>query len=1139
MTTMFMMHRARLLAGAFLVALMALPSARAHAQGAQNAVITGKVVSEFGQVVEAANVYIEELSISVATNAQGAYTITVPAARVQGQQVNLRVRAISYQPTVSPIRLTAGSQTVNFTLKQDVNRLNEVVVTGTVGLGTERAKVPFAIARLDTQALKVPALDPVTQLEGKVSGLRIAATSSGAPGATPEIMMRGPTSINSSGRDRSPLFIVDGVIMNVGSFTELGALDIESIEVVKGAAGASLYGTRAANGVITITTKRGSGGSEGIHFSARSEYGLNDLNSINYGQPVNHHLELDETGTRFCVQGSGNIASCSRTTNWMQEILRINSVAADTVRKPQNMQWNSPAVGDGSLQNVYQANIWPGQYFNSLAEGTQSNPILLNSLDASGKLGAVRFYASGSYQNDQGALKFLTGNQQRRGRVNLDYDARQDLTFSVSSAYDNGRNDNRTSNGLFGTLLRGAPAGTDYLARDSLGRGILIGGGPGLRGTGNGQNTFLYNDENQQDYTISHRFIGDITSRYFPAPWVTVEGVFGYDNRNTTETSYRTKGFRTTSISTSTNNGNMDIFNTGDESMNGSVTSTFKHSLRNDLNGQLQIRGSWDQERTNNADASGQAFTVKDVFTLSNTTLAPNVSSGLTTVRNMGALAGASLDYKDRYVLDGTFRYDGSSLFGPGNRWAPFGRVSGVWRVSEEPWWNQNWLSDFRLRASHGTAGSTPRFNAQYETFSVNNGVISLGQSGNSKLKPETTTEDEVGSDFTLFSRLGVELTHASSDTRNQLLLVNTPNSLGFATQWQNAGTLSNNTWELGLNLPVIQKRNFSWNMHGTWDRTRTFITQLFAPPYVTDGGTGQGTSSFFLITASHDLSNGQPENRFGQIWGRKFYKSCSMMPSSLQASCGDGKDFQVNDQGYVVWVGAGNSWKDGITKNLWETFLPGAQSPFGDKVPLYWGMPIVDRPLRGQPGEGTGINQIIGNVFPNFRFTYNNDISYKRFTAYALLDATIGQNIYNQGEGWGLLDFNSAHFDQGDATVETAKPIGYGWRAGPSESTGIGGFYDTLNPNNYVVEDGSFAKLREVNVTYRLGALRGVGGDWTVGVVGRNLYTWTKYSGLDPETGATGGSTTNGANSGLINQTDAFGIPTLRSYTLFLSTRY
>jgi hypothetical protein len=153
----------------------------------------------------------------------------------------------------------------------------------------------------------------------------------------------------------------------------------------------------------------------------------------------------------------------------------------------------------------------------------------------------------------------------------------------------------------------------------------------------------------------------------------------------------------------------------------------------------------------------------------------------------------------------------------------------------------------------------------------------------------------------------------------------------------------------------------------------------------------------------------------------------------------------------------------------------------------------------------------------------------------YGLLDATIGHDIYNQGEGWGLLDFSSGNFDAADKSVETAKPMGYSWRAGPSESTGIGGFYDVLGPNNYVVEDGSFAKLREVSLSYKLGAVRGFG-DWTVGLIGRNLYTWTNYSGLDPEVGATGG---NNSTGGLVNQTDAFGFPTLRTFTLSLSTRF
>jgi hypothetical protein len=274
--------------------------------------------------------------------------------------------------------------------------------------------------------------------------------------------------------------------------------------------------------------------------------------------------------------------------------------------------------------------------------------------------------------------------------------------------------------------------------------------------------------------------------------------------------------------------------------------------------------------------------------------------------------------------------------------------------------------------------------------------------------------------------------------------------------------------------------------------------------------------------------------NRFGNIWGRRFYRSCRDLPASVQPQCGDGRAFQRNDQGWIVWVGEGNSWRDGITKNLWGTILPASESPWN--YPLQFGHPIVDRPLRGEPNEGVGIVQILGNVFPDFRFSYSNTIQYKRFNLYALLDGTIGHDIYNQGEGWGLLDFNSAHFDQSGRSVETAKPVGYGWRVGGGEGAGTGGFYDILGPNNYVVEDASYAKLREVSLTYQIGRVRGWG-DWTVGLVGRNLLTFTKYSGYDPETGATGGN--NQTGSGLINQVDAFGFPTLRTYTLSLSTRF
>lgn len=630
----------------------------------------------------------------------------------------------------------------------------------------------------------------------------------------------------------------------------------------------------------------------------------------------------------------------------------------------------------------------------------------------------------------------------------------------------------------------------------------------------------------------SDRYLANVTTNFFPTDWVTFEGAFAYDKRSRIDQNAAIKGYRTTTTSTGTNFGNISFGNRSEEAYNGSIGATIRKQFTTDLSTRFNVKGSYDTDYLISNGGSGEQFVVKDIYTLSNATVNKAASSSSSTVTNMGVFAGAQADYKGRYIIDGTYRYDGSSLFGSGNRWAPFGRLSGVWRISEEPFWSYKNLSDFRVRASHGTAGSTPSFSAQYETYSCGTTGCSLGQAGNAKLKPETTTETELGTDFTLFNRLGVEITNARSNTKNQILNVPTPASLGFTTQWQNAGTLSNNTWEVGLNMPIITKTDLKWSARSTWDRTRTYITELFMPEYFQSGGTGQGTGSFFLITARTDVQDGVPVNRYGNIWGRKFYKGCGDLPATVQGQCGDGKAYQVDDRGWVVWVGDGNTYKDGITKNLWQSKLPAAQSPWN--YPLQFGHPIVDRPLKGEKGEGIGTNHIIGHSLPNFNLSFSNNVQYKRLTLYGLVQGTSGHSINNQGEAWGLLDFSSANFDQQGVSVESAKPLGYGWRVGGSEGAGTGGFYDALGPNNYNVESGSYAKLREVSLTYQVGRVGGVG-DWTVGLIGRNLMTFTNYSGYDPETGVSGGQ----AGSGLINQTDAFDFPTLRQFTLTLSTRF
>jgi hypothetical protein len=461
--------------------------------------------------------------------------------------------------------------------------------------------------------------------------------------------------------------------------------------------------------------------------------------------------------------------------------------------------------------------------------------------------------------------------------------------------------------------------------------------------------------------------------------------------------------------------------------------------------------------------------------------------------------------------------------------------------MSEESFWHSTRLSDVRLRASLGSAGNTPQFSAQYETYSCSLSGCSLGQAGNTQLKPETTHETELGADFTLFGRLGVEVTKADSRTTNQILNVGTPAALGFTTQWQNAGTLDNHTWEIAASLPVMNRRNFTWSMRATWDRTRTYITELNRPEYFFSANSGNGDGSFFYVSARSNFStpdsarwqNGWELNRYGNMWGRKFYRSCGDLPESVQSRCGPdgtGKEFTIDDRGWVVWVGAGNSYKDGITKNLWQTRLPRADSPWNTVVS--WGHPLVDRPLRGQPGEGTGSTEVLGNTLPDFRLTYSNNFQYKKLTVYGLLDGTFGHWINNQGEGWGVFDYASETFDTYGKSVETAKPVGYTWRS--FEGGGTGGFYDQLGPNSYNVEKGSFMKLREVQVSYRVGQVKGMG-DWTLGLVGRNLHTWTNYSGYDPETGTSGGQ----GGSGFVNQIDAFDYPTLRTYTFTISTRF
>ncbi|MCG8603601.1 TonB-dependent receptor plug domain-containing protein, partial [bacterium] len=263
--------------------------------GQGTATISGKITDDEGNALPGANVLIQLTNMGAATNVDGEFQFTVPVNAVRGQEIKVEARFIGYHTQVKQITLTPGSHSVNFSLGLDALEMDAIIVTGVVE-ETPKAKLALSVGQVSKAQLdKVPAVSAEQAIRGKLAGVKVVQ-GNGEPGESASILLRAPTSINADGRSQQPLYIIDGVIIDpsiTGSpMADIAAEDIESIEVVKGAAGASLYGSRAANGVINITTSRGTGlgiGETRIRF--RSEYGVNKL-----GQklPLNksHHYRV-------------------------------------------------------------------------------------------------------------------------------------------------------------------------------------------------------------------------------------------------------------------------------------------------------------------------------------------------------------------------------------------------------------------------------------------------------------------------------------------------------------------------------------------------------------------------------------------------------------------------------------------------------------------------------------------------------------------------------------------------------------------------------------------------------------------------------------------------------------------------------
>jgi TonB-linked SusC/RagA family outer membrane protein len=1065
---------------ALLAALALTVAGAAQAAAQATGTVRGVVMDAMtSRPLPSAQVSVQGTQIGGLTDQNGRFTI----ANVPAGPQTINVQLIGYGSASRNVTVEAGQiHTVNITLATEAVALQEIVVTGVAG-ATPRAKLPFTVDKVSAEDLPVPAVSAAGMLQGKVAGASVVS-GTGRPGVAPDVLLRAPTSINASGRGQAPLYIVDGVILGA-SLIDIDALDIESMEVIKGAAAASFYGARAAAGVIQIVTRTGRGvAMDQQRYTFRSEIGRNYLPSTLYPLPQNHAFQMNAAGTRFVDNAGVEFDWLEETRKWHEQYYA--GIPDPAVR--------TPVVRGANAWSQFMDQTYPGAQYDAVREFLQPGTKRDVYISAEGRTGATNYHASFSDARQGGILEGLQGYDRQSFRINLDQGVGERVTLSGRAFYSRSSADGQNSEGSgspFFTLTR---MPTNVSLRETTADGELFIRPNYVRENANP----LYEIINTDRFDERTRFLGGANLRWTPIAFLDFDGNLSYDRSDVERRQYNFRGFRTARPGSLADG---YLYHDGwyNEAINASGTATLRRSF-GDLNTRTQVRYSYEDQTYAEDRASGFGQTVEGIRTLRAFPQDRRIDSTNRSVVGEGYFFITNFDLRDRYIVDLLLRRDGSSLFGVNERYHNYYRAAGAWRVSEEPWFTAP-LDEVKLRYSIGTAGGRPIFAAQYETYGIDlaSGLPLGGVTlGNPDLKPEHSTEQEMGIDVGARGAT-FSLTYATTETADQILSAPLPALTGFARQWRNAGTLQSHTWEASLDVPVIRGDRFSWSSRLLWDRTRQEITQLNIPAYQTGlpEAVLQGGSRMFWVREGEAI---------GTFYGTRWATSCGDLPADVQNLCAT--QFATNVDGYLVWVGEGNTTRS----QLWDT-----NGPVIRNTAVKWGAPIA-----AQNADGDTFLPI-GSTQPDFNFSFANTLNFAGFSVYGLLDATIGADVYNYPRHWAYHERAHADLDQAHLPVEDRKPLGY-----------YSALYASLGPpTSHFVEDGSFVKLRELAVRYRfdgaqLGRMPLVGGmsGVTVGLVGRNLFTWTNYSGFDPEVGVSGGD----FGSASINRFDGFSYPNFRT---------
>ncbi|MBV8255305.1 MAG: TonB-dependent receptor [Chitinophaga sp.] len=1035
--------------------------------------ITGKVTDKAsGNPLPGVTIVIKGTNRGTATDPNGTFSIQAKPGDV------LVASFVGFDPKEA----TVGNGPVSITLSEKVGSLEEVVVTGYASQKKKDLTGAISVVKVDNLT-KQPTAQISSQLQGQVSGITVLG--SGQPGEEPKVQVRG---VNTFGNN-TPLYIVDGV--PIKSLVDLNPNDVATMQVLKDAGAASIYGARAANGVIIITTKRGTGK---VKVSYDAYYGRQvpkGGNVYNTATPLEQGYlawaAMKNTNLRNPPDQQIPIADAqygSGPVPVVPDYIAPSGVmngdpAADPSKYYVNPFYTDPNEV-GNFYRISKANKAGTDWFHEIFKPA---PITSHNVSVAGGGDIGNYFFSFYYFNQQGTLT-NTYNKRYAVRANTNFNVTDHIRVGENMEYS------VISNPQIGALTEGSGIGMAFREMPIIPVYDIKGNyaGSGSKGLGNSRNPVAIQDRFGSTKTLANRLLGNVYAEADILKLFTLRTTFGgeiysFDNHSFTYPEYE---------NAENNSKNSYADNTGNGyDWTWTNTLSFHKNWHNthDLKVLLGTEAYQDISRTAGGTTNGYFIFDPNFTNLSTGTSTPTNYSGYGENSLWSTFARVDYAYRDKYLLGALIRRDGSSRFGSNNRYGNFPAVSAAWRISQESFMKGlTWISDLKIRGGYGVMGNQINvdpanvfnafsFNKASSFYPLTGGDLYTGYNqfriGNPNAKWESNINSNIGIDATLLKgHLEITADYYQKVVKDLLYNPELAGVYGGATvPYSNVAKMKNNGLDLSINGNTMLSKGLKLDVTGTFTTYHNVILAVSNGADYFDSDQRRFGSPIIRNMVGHSIS---------EFYG---YKIIGFWNSDAEVKA-------ANDAAKKIYPDLDQYQKD----------MARGRYRYAD--------------INGDGKVDASDRTFLGSPIPKFSYGLNIGLSYKNFDFSMFLYGVYGNKIWNQVSWWTDFYGSFAGAKSKAALYDSWTEDNHNAKLPVQETKSYAS--TASEPNSYFVQNGSYLRAKNMLLGYTLPStsLRQLGiTKFRVYVQAANVFTITKYKGVDPE--ITGTTTSFGIDEG------------------------